>query len=74
MELLLLKVMLKGASSMASQKSREKLWKEIEPQIRRIKEDPYESRALYLFDFAAWLESEITRRPLSELLRPKPRL
>ena len=71
MELLLLKVMLKGPGSMASRKSRERLWAEIEPQLRRIKADPYESQAFYLFDFAAWLESEITRRPLSELLTPK---
>lgn len=69
LELLLMKVMLKGTSGLVSRRQREKMWNEIEPQLESIKADPFESQSLYLFDFAAWLESEITRKPLSEIIK-----
>lgn len=68
MELLLMKMIQRGPAGFASKRQREKLWHEIEPELRRIKADPFESQALYLFDFAAWLESEITRRPLQDII------
>lgn len=45
------------------------LWKKLQAVFLQIRQDPYEKHQLQLFDFAAWTESKILRKPLQDILR-----
>lgn len=47
------------------------LWKKLQGVFQQIRQDPYEKHQLQWFDFAAWTESRILRKPLQEILREK---
>jgi hypothetical protein len=47
------------------------LWKKLQGVFQQIRQDPYEKQQLQWFDFAAWAESRILRKPLQEILREK---
>lgn len=50
-------------------RDRDKLWKKYAPILEDLRKDIYENQLLKSFDFTAWIESQICRRPLSEVLR-----
>jgi len=47
------------------------LWKKLQTVFQQIRQDPYEKHQLQLFDFSAWTESRILRKPLKEILKEK---
>jgi hypothetical protein len=47
---------------------------ELKAELEEIMKDPFEHRALELFDFISWLESKITSRPFSEIISRKASL
>jgi len=50
-------------------REREKTWKKTEPELTEIRGDIFENQLLKSFDFTAWIESQICRIPLSEVLK-----
>jgi hypothetical protein len=46
---------------------REKAWQKIEPELTDLRNDVYENQLLKLFDFTAWIESQIRKIPLSDV-------
>ncbi len=53
------------------QRTRNELWSKIEPSIKALRHDKYESQVLRLFDFTAWMESKILKKDLSDILDRK---
>jgi len=47
---------------------RAKMWKKIEPELQTIRNNIYEKQILKYFDFTAWMESELCKIPLQEVL------
>ncbi|NLR59490.1 hypothetical protein HGH93_15345 [Chitinophaga polysaccharea] len=47
------------------------LWKKMSSNFDKIKEDKYEMQLLKLFDFSAWIEAKLKRKPLGKILREK---
>ncbi|GHT69596.1 hypothetical protein AGMMS50239_36640 [Bacteroidia bacterium] len=45
---------------------REKAWQKIEPELADLRNDVYENQLLKLFDFTAWIESQMCKIPLSD--------
>jgi hypothetical protein len=52
-------------------KEREKLWKKYQPLLNEIRGDVYERQLLKTFDFTAWLEADIRRVDLREVLKTR---
>lgn len=52
-------------------KEREKLWKKYEPLLEELRTDVYEKQLLKTFDFTAWLEADIRRVELGEVLKER---
>lgn len=52
-------------------KEREKLWKKYQPLLFEIRGDVYERQLLKTFDFTAWLEADIRRVDLREVLKTR---
>ncbi|MDR2497681.1 MAG: hypothetical protein LBD21_11210 [Tannerellaceae bacterium] len=50
------------------EKNRLKLWESYRKDIRRIEKSKYERLLQKTFNFAAWIESKLTRRPLRDVL------
>lgn len=46
-------------------KDKDDLWKKISTQLNEWHNDRYERQILYLFDFMAWIEAKIFKKPLS---------
>lgn len=46
-------------------------FKLLKSELEEISKDPYEAKALELFDFISWLESKIKKRPFAEILKEK---
>ncbi len=69
MEALLLDMMSKGPMGMMSTRRREKYWENIAPKLKSIRSDVFERQLLKIFDFTAWVESEVRRLPLGDILR-----
>lgn len=53
------------------QQAREKLWLHYQKEIAKIRANKYERQLLKTFDFLAWMESKLTKRPLEEVLQEK---
>ncbi|MDR2389145.1 MAG: hypothetical protein LBD89_05090 [Tannerellaceae bacterium] len=53
------------------EKSRRKLWNQFHKDFAPIQQSKYEGRLLRIFDFLAWIEYKLTRRPLAEILQEK---
>lgn len=68
MESLILDVVSKGSYALMSTRKRELIWNKVSPQIEDIRNDIFECQLLKIFDFTAWIESEILRIPLSQTL------
>lgn len=68
-ESLILEVVGKGSYNLMSTRKRELIWSKVEPQIADIRNDVFERQLLKIFDFTAWIESEILRLPLADTLR-----
>lgn len=47
------------------------LWKKIQASFEKIKADKYERQQLKLFDFSAWIEAKLQRKPLNVVLQEK---
>jgi len=47
------------------------LWKKVNASFDKIRADKYERQQLKLFDFSAWIEAKLKKKPLSEILREK---
>lgn len=69
MELLILEVVGRGSYGLMSTRKREQLWEKIKPRLDDIRQDVFEGQLLKIFDFSAWIESEILRTSFSETLR-----
>lgn len=52
-------------------KDREKLQKKYDAILKDIREDVFEKQLLKSFDFTAWIESRIYRKPLSDILKAR---
>jgi hypothetical protein len=50
---------------------REKTWKKTEPELTEIRGDIFENQLLKSFDFTAWIESQVCRIPLPEVLKSR---
>jgi hypothetical protein len=50
------------------EKNRLKLWESYRKDIRRIEKSKYERQLQKTFNFAAWIESKLTRRAFGEIL------
>ena len=50
-------------------KDREKRWLKIQPELTDIRSDIFENQLLISFDFTAWIESQICRIPLPDVLK-----
>lgn len=50
---------------------RQTLWKKINVSFDKIRADKYERQQLKLFDFSAWIEAKLKRKPLGEILKEK---
>lgn len=55
----------------AYSKSREKMWGQYKKEMDKIRNNKYERQLLKTFDFLAWMESKLTKRPFGEVLREK---
>jgi hypothetical protein len=53
------------------QSEREKLWNKLEPELTDIQKDVFEKQLLVSFDFTAWIESQVRRIPLQDVLRSR---
>jgi len=69
-ELLMLKLFDKPLDVL-SNKERDVLWKKIEPELKKIRNNKFELQLLRIFDFTAWIESKIRNIPLEQILRDK---
>jgi hypothetical protein len=47
------------------------LWKKINASFEKIRADKYERQQLKLFDFSAWIEAKLKRKPLGAVLQEK---
>jgi uncharacterized metal-binding protein len=47
------------------------LWKKINTSFDKIRTDKYERQQLKLFDFSAWIEAKLKKKPLGEILKEK---
>ncbi|SFE17629.1 hypothetical protein SAMN05518672_104769 [Chitinophaga sp. CF118] len=47
------------------------LWKKISASFDKIRIDKYERQQLKLFDFSAWIEAKLKKKPLGEILKEK---
>jgi phage pi2 protein 07 len=47
------------------------LWKKINSTFDKIRTDKYERQQLKLFDFSAWIEAKLKKKPLGEILKDK---
>jgi hypothetical protein len=47
------------------------LWKKISASFDKIRTDKYERQQLKLFDFSAWIEAKLKKKPLREVLKEK---
>jgi hypothetical protein len=45
------------------------LWQKLKPQIEEIQNNRYEMQLLRIFNFIAWIESKVTKTPLSKVLQ-----
>lgn len=52
-------------------KEREKMWKKYEPLLEELRGDVYEKQLLKTFDFTAWLEADIRRVELREVMKER---
>ncbi len=68
MESLILEVVSKSSYAMMSSRKREQIWKKIKPRLDDIRQDVFEGQLLKIFDFSAWIESEILRTSFAETL------
>jgi len=50
---------------------RQKQWEKVKPVFEEIQHDVFEQQILRIFDFTAWVESEIRKVPLAEVLLNK---
>lgn len=50
-------------------KDREKRWLKIQPELTDIRNDIFENQLLISFDFTAWIESQVCRIPLPDVLK-----
>ena len=69
MESLLLDVVGKSSYAFMSTQKREQIWGKIKPRLDDIRQDVFEAQLLKIFDFSAWIESEILRTSFGETLR-----
>lgn len=69
MESLILEVVGKGSYALMSTRKREQIWEKIKPRLDDIRQDVFEAQLLKIFDFSAWMESEVLRTSFSETLR-----
>lgn len=69
MEHLILEVVGKDSFGMMTTNRREQFWKKIQPRLEELRGDVFEKQLLKIFDFSAWIESEILRVSFSETLR-----
>lgn len=53
------------------EKSKRKLWEQLQTTIRSIKKNKYEFRLIRVFDVISWIEYKLTSKPLSEILIKK---
>lgn len=47
------------------------MWKKMSSSFDKIKEDKYEMQLMKLFDFSAWIEAKVKKKPLGKILREK---
>lgn len=47
------------------------IWKKISQQLEEVRTSRYEMQLLKLFDFAAWIEAKLKKKPLAEVLQEK---
>ncbi|MDR1984055.1 MAG: hypothetical protein LBQ28_04435 [Prevotellaceae bacterium] len=52
-------------------KMREKLHRQLEKEIIKIKQNKYERQILAIFDFISWMQSKLTNRKFDEILAEK---
>ncbi len=52
-------------------KDREKKWLKIQPELIDIRNNVFENQLLVSFDFTAWVESQICRIPLQDVLESR---
>lgn len=69
MESLILDVVGKSSYALMSTQKREQIWGKIKPRLDDIRQDVFEAQLLKIFDFSAWIESEILRTSFGETLR-----
>jgi tetratricopeptide (TPR) repeat protein len=50
------------------------VWNKTKKELDDIKQDLFERKILQIFDFTAWIESQLTKTPLSEVLQQKSAL
>ncbi len=53
------------------QSEREKLWDKLQPELADIQKDVFERQLLVSFDFTAWIESQIRKTPLQDVLKSR---
>jgi hypothetical protein len=54
-------------------KVREKLHRQFEKEVVKIRQNKYEQQLLVIFDFISWMQSKLTNRKFSEILSEKNR-
>ena len=69
MESLILEVVGKGSYALMSLRKREQIWEKIKPRLEDIRKDVFEAQLLKIFDYTAWIESEVLRTSFSDTLR-----
>ena len=47
---------------------RNKQWEKVKPVFEEIRHDVFEQQILRIFDFTAWVESEVRKIPLQHVL------
>ncbi len=68
MESLILEVVGKGSYGLMPTIKRVQFWEKIKPRLDEIRQDVFEGQLLKIFDFSAWIESEILRTSFAETL------
>lgn len=65
----LLKFLSKTPSVNSSNKVKQ--WEKVKPEIEEMRHDIFEQQILRIFDFTAWLESQVKKIPLSQILQSR---
>jgi hypothetical protein len=70
LEQILLKFLSKYPDELTEQKSMI-MWQKLKPTLDEIRNNKFEMQLLRIFDFIAWIESKVFRKPLSKVLEEK---